>query len=110
MDNIERHGGHLATFLRGDLNASSKNKTRATLLAALIERLELSKVVINHPTYHHFTGNGESGSDLDILLYGGEEGVSESLVDTVCELRHPLMFSPLLLYCSLILYAYVLGY
>ena len=53
------------------------------MLSAVINRLELSKVIINHTTYHHFTGNGESDSDLDILLYGGGDGVSESLVDTV---------------------------
>ena len=93
MEVIEKHHGKLATFLRCDFNASTKNKTRATYLSAAISRLKLSRVLIIHPTYHHFTGNGDSDSDLDLLLYGGGEGVNESLVNTVCELEHPLMFS-----------------
>ena len=44
-------------------------------------------------SYHHFVGGGEFDSDLDVLLYGGSEGVHEYLVEIVCELRHPLMFS-----------------
>ena len=53
---MEEHNRNIAVFVRGDLNASSKNKTRATLLTAFISRMELSKVTIPHMTYHHFTG------------------------------------------------------
>ena len=35
MEVIDKHYGHIATFLRGDFNASSKNKTRATLLSSV---------------------------------------------------------------------------
>ena len=90
---IDQFSGHLATFLRGDLNASSKNKSRAAILSALIGRLELAKVSIDHPTYHHFTGGGSSDSDLDVLLYGGGEGVSEQLVNVECKNLNPVMFS-----------------
>ena len=55
--------------------------------------MELCKMIIPHMTYHHFTGGGKSDSDLDVVLYGGCAGVSEYLVDIVCELQHPLMFS-----------------
>ena len=55
--------------------------------------LQLNRVTISHPTYHHFTGCGASDSDLDLLLYGGSEGVLESLINVVCKLKHPLMFS-----------------
>ena len=53
----------------------------------------ISKVNIDHPTYQHFTGGGSSDSDLDVLLYGGGEGVSEHLVDVQCKFLNPLMFS-----------------
>ena len=89
---IDQHGGHLATFLCGDFNASSKNKRRSAILSALITRLELSRIHIDHPTYHHFTGSGESDSDLDLLLFGGD-GVSEHLLEYQCKLENPLMFS-----------------
>ena len=89
---IEKHDGPLAVFVRGDLNASSKNKTRAAFLSAVIVRLKLSKVKIPFPTYHHFTGHGLHDSDLDVLLYGGGD-VSEVLIDTVCKLRYHLILS-----------------
>ena len=84
--------GPLGVFLRGDFNASSKNKRRSAMLLAFITNLELSKVTINHLTYHHFTGSGDSDSDLDLLLYGGPDA-NEALVDVVCELQDPLMSS-----------------
>ena len=39
-DMIEKEGP-LAIYLRGDFNASSKNKIRANMLAAVVERLKL---------------------------------------------------------------------
>ena len=90
---IDQFSGQLATFLRGDLNASTKNKSRAAILSAMISRLELMRVNIDHLTYHHFTGGGNSDSDLDVLLYGGADGVSEHLLEYQCKIRHPLMFS-----------------
>ena len=67
---MDKFSGQLATFLRGDINASTKNKSRAAILTAMISRLELTRVNIDHFTYHHFTGGGSSDSDLDVLLYG----------------------------------------
>jgi hypothetical protein len=93
MEIIDKHDGLLAVFVRGDLNASSKNKTRADLLSAVITRLKLSKVKILFPTYHHFTGHGLHDSDLDVLLYGGGGDVSEVLLDTVCKVWYPLILS-----------------
>ena len=62
-----------AIFLRGDFNASSRNKMRASFLSAFVNRLDLSRVPIGHCTYHHFTGGGASDSDLDLLLYDGNK-------------------------------------
>ena len=91
---IEKHDGPIATFVRGDFNASSKNKNRSSLLSAVLSRLDLSRVHINSPTYHHFTGkNGEYDSDLDLLLFGGHDDACEVLVDTISKLRYPLLFS-----------------
>jgi hypothetical protein len=59
----------------------------------MVSRLELARVNITDPTYHHFTGSGNSDSDLDILLLGGGDGVKESLVDQCCKILNPTMFS-----------------
>ena len=84
---------NFASFLRGDFNASSKNASRASILSAFIARLDLTRVSISHNTYHHFTGGGESDSDLDIILYSDGANVSEQVSEIVCELEHPTMSS-----------------
>ena len=45
-DVMDEYNTKLAVFIRGDMNASSKNKTRSNLLSAFVSRLELSKVFI----------------------------------------------------------------
>ena len=85
--------GKLATFLRGDFNASSKNKPRSAILSSVIARLSLNRVNMDHYSYHHFRGNGDSDSDLDLLLYGGEDGGAEHLHHIECKFVNPLLFS-----------------
>ena len=46
---IAQFSGHLATFLRCDLNASSKNKNRAAILAAQYDSLPPSAQRVAHP-------------------------------------------------------------
>ena len=84
---------NIASFLRGDFNASSKNRSRATILSAFIARLGLTRVAINHNTYHHFTGGGDSDSDLDIILYSDDVNVSKYMNEVSCELEHHLISS-----------------
>ena len=52
--NAEKYGNP-ATFLRGDFNGSSKNKIRNATLSAVISKLKLAKVQLNHPTAQHIT-------------------------------------------------------
>ena len=92
MENIVKYG-KLATFLRGDFNASSKNKPRSAILSSVIARLSLNRVNIDHYSYHHFRGDGDSDSDLDLLLYGGGDGVAEHLDHIECKFVNPLLFS-----------------
>ena len=76
------------SFLRGDLNASRKNHSRATVLAAVIDRLGLTRVSIPHKTYHHFTCRVDSDSDMDIILYSDDVNVSKHMNEVICELEH----------------------
>ena len=64
----------------------------ATILAAVIVRLVLTRVSITHNTYHHFTG-GDGDSDLDIFLYSDDVNVAKHMNEVICELKHPLMYS-----------------
>ena len=54
------------------------------MLWSFILRLELSKVVIEHLTYHHFTGSGDS--DLDQLLHEGSDA-SELVVSSTAAMQ-----------------------
>ena len=55
-------------FIRGDGNCNPKNHTRFQVLDHFIKDYKLTKVLIEHPTYHHFVGNGQFDSNIDIIL------------------------------------------
>ena len=56
-------------FIRGDANVNSKNTGRTELFQNLCKSFNLKFTDICHPTYHHFTGDGMSDSELDVLLH-----------------------------------------
>ena len=80
-------------FIRGDANCSSKCPDRSALFHHFIHSHNFKKVTINHPTYHHFTGNGGSDSDVDILLHSDQPHVSEVVINILCKLDHPTLLS-----------------
>ena len=49
-------------YLRGDFNVSGNHLKRSELLKGFLEDLDLVELPQQHPTYHHFTGNGQSDS------------------------------------------------
>jgi hypothetical protein len=59
----------------------------------MLTKHDLQRVPISHPTYHHFVGNGQFDSDLDLLLYTNTPGCAESLSQIFCKLEHPLVDS-----------------
>ena len=80
-------------FLRGDANSSRSNLNRDFLFTNLCKDLDLRRVSIAHNTYHHFLGEGKSDSELDVLLFSCQSGVSESLLDIACKLDNHLVDS-----------------
>ena len=79
-------------FIRGDANSSKKNSFRCTLFTSFCKDYNLSRLPINHMTYHHFMGHGQFDSDLDVLLYSnceveGCHAVHEELVTLHCKLE-----------------------
>ena len=54
---------------------------------------ELTEISINHPTYHHFTGNGASDSHLDRLFWHASDGSCEKLHSVICKEDEPLVNS-----------------
>ena len=80
-------------FIRGDCNVNPKNLPRVALLKSLIENYSLKQVKSDHPTYHHFIGEGKFDSNLDIILYSQLANVSETIYQVVCKLHHPEVYS-----------------
>ena len=80
-------------FIRGDANASEKNSFRKVLFSNFCKDYNLTRTVIDHRTYHHFLGGGQSDSDLDVLLFSTLPGVHEDLVNIHCKLSEPAVDS-----------------
>ena len=78
-------------YIRGDLNANPKDNTRTTIFKKLCDDFDLVETTVEHPTYHHFLGDGRSDSQLDVLLHSKDS--SETLLKIVCKLENPLVTS-----------------
>ena len=89
----EQHGDDCPIFIRGDANASSKNPTRAPIFQQFLLQYKLHRVRIDHNTYHHFVGNGEFDSDLDVILLSNLATTSERVNDILCKNVNPLVNS-----------------
>ena len=49
----------------------------------------LCEVDINHPTYHDFTGGGNSDSNLDKILFPKYLIFNEELTEILCKIEDP---------------------
>ena len=84
LDDLIKEHKDPAIFLRGDANASSSNSKRYPLFNHFCSTYNLKLVDINHKTYHHFMGQGNSDSDLDVLLHSDHDYVCEHLAHVRC--------------------------
>ena len=78
-------------FVRGDANVNPRNLTRAPLLDHFCKENALHFTNLDHPTYHHFLGNGASDSQLDVVLCSHKS--SEKVHRIHCKLDDPLLDS-----------------
>ena len=77
-------------FLRGDFNVNNRNKKRVQIYNSFLIAESLTEITIKHRTYHHFTGDGASDSNLDkILVSHGRE----TLHSVLCGFDDPLISS-----------------
>ena len=80
-------------YIRGDCNVNPKNKSRAALFQYFCQKHALSSLDLQHPTHHHFQGDGLYDAQLDVLLYAGPPGQAEVLRRIICKLDNPLVES-----------------
>ena len=79
-------------FIRGDANSNPNNVSRSNLFFHFYSSLDFKKIPLHHPTYHHFIGDGCFDSEIDILLFSGND-VHEELDRILCKLDSPLINS-----------------
>ena len=89
IDEVTRSHKDPLIFIRGDGNCNPKNIPRYQVLNHFIKEYGLTQVKICHPTYHHFVGNGQYDSNIDIILHTASEGVSEIVTNIICRNDHP---------------------
>ena len=87
---LEKHEDAVL-YIRGDANVNHNNITRNKILKRFCDKWNLVSSEVNHPTYHHFVGQGKSDSQLDVLLHS--EMAIESLTQVICKLSNPLVTS-----------------
>ena len=87
----EYHG--LPVYIRGDANVNPSNIVRSHLFSNFLSQFDLNNLSLHHPTHHHFMGDGESDSQLDVLLFSGKPAEAESLLSIVCGKENPLISS-----------------
>ena len=80
-------------YVRGDLNVNPKNTARVIMLETLCTKFTFSNPDFDHPTHHHFVGNGAFDAQLDRLLYSGPTEQAESFPSILCSLSNPLVNS-----------------
>ena len=84
-------------FIRGDSNVNEKNINRVNIINSFKEHFNLTQVAIEHKTYHHFVGDGQFDSNVDVLYYsrggGGLECVTEFVTGILCKKNIPALNS-----------------
>ena len=80
-------------YVRGDANVNPSNLPRVQLFSSILSQFSLKNLPLLHPTHHHFTGDGDSDSQLDVLLFRGVPEQAESLLSVVCGKENPLISS-----------------
>jgi hypothetical protein len=93
LEELHQKYTNAVVFIRGDANSSRNNHKRFKLISNFCSDHSLSRVSLSHMTYHHFTEQGSSDSDLDVLLFSNQKHVNESLLHLRCQQDDPLVDS-----------------
>ena len=89
-DILTSHPG-IPIYIRGDDNTNPNHPTRPGVLTEFLNQYGLASLSFGYSTYHHFTGNGASDSQLDVLI--SSRGQSDSLIQIICKHEDALITS-----------------
>ena len=97
LDNLIETYDHPCIYIRGDANVNTKNTARVNIMKSFMEHFSLTKINIEHKTYHHFVGGGRFDSNLDVILYTAgalvQDMQSEIIKKIICKFSNPSMHS-----------------
>ena len=100
IDKVAEKHPEAEVYVRGDVNASLDQRNRRDeLFKYFVEENKFSPLKLNHKTYHHFTNNGRSDSNIDIIMSCklSSEGPSylnnETLQSIFCGKSNPMIDS-----------------
>ena len=91
IEDLEEEYPKAMVFIRGDANVNPQNTLRIPLFHNFCQDFRLSALDFHHSSYHHFTGNGLSDSQLDVILLS--DATSESILKIFCKHENPLINS-----------------
>ena len=97
LDNLIRTYDQPCIYIRGDANVNIKNTTRVNIMESFMKHFSLTKINIEHKTYHHFVGDGQFDSNLDVILYSAGRLVQDMQPEVIrriiCKLNNTSMHS-----------------
>ena len=76
-------------FIRGDGNCNPKNIPWSQVWQHFMHEYGLHRVIITHPTYHHFVGGGLFDSNIDIIVHTVADQVYEKVTAIICRNDRP---------------------
>ena len=93
LNNLRTSFPGIPIHIRGDFNVSDNNHKRKACFDSFKENEGFDELVLHHPTYHHFTGNGISDSFLDKVLFPKNGSNHEVLSQQLCKHDEPFIDS-----------------
>ena len=96
IDQLASKHPSVSIYIRGDANSSLKlrpGNKRDPLFKYFCERLSFISSSINHPTYHHFTGNISSSIDVVLQRSSLPSIPQEKILKVICSKTSPLVDS-----------------
>ena len=86
---VEKYHGS-TVFIR---NVNTNHAIRGQILKDLMLTQELTRIPIEHRTYHHFTGSGLFDSNIDIILHSSNDYPDERIRNIYCRVHYPIIES-----------------
>ena len=97
LDCLNETYNYPCIYIRGDANVNNKNTTRVNILTSFMDNFNLTRTNIEHRTYHHFVGEGQFDSNLDVILHSAgkyiPDMVPEWVTGILCQKSIPSMHS-----------------